>query len=134
VAGCGPDVSVVDVIDPGSHAITRTREVGDIDGILTGLSISGDGDRAYVVTDTGVTVLCTLTHDIVGAVPVTDRPSRVLESPDGRWLYVADHAGVVTAAPVASITGVQIAGEAGEDDGAASLVLPDLSPREPALV
>ncbi len=34
-------------------------------GILTGLTLSADGDRAYLVSDDRVTVLCTLTHDVI---------------------------------------------------------------------
>jgi DNA-binding beta-propeller fold protein YncE len=135
VAGCAPDSgAVVDVIDTRSRKITRTRKVGDIGGILTGLTVSGDGDRAYLVGDTGITVLCTLTHDIVGTVAVTDQPSRVTESPDAKWLYVADYSGVVTVTPVASITGQEIGDEDRDEGGADGLVLPDLLPREPALV
>ncbi len=135
VASCAPDSgAVVDVIDTRSHTITRTREVGDIGGILTGLSVSGDGDRAYLVSDSGITVLWTLTHDIIGTVAVTDQPSRVLESPDAKWLYVADYSGAVTVLPVGSITGWAIGDEASDDTGAEGLMLRDLLPPEPALV
>ncbi len=131
VASCAPDSgAAVDVIDTRSHTITRTRKVGEIGGVLTGLSVSGDGDRAYLVGDAGITVLCTLTHDIVGTVAVADQPSRVRESPDAKWLYVADYSGAVTVTPVGSITGQEIEDEAGDE----GLVLPDLLPREPALV
>lgn len=130
VASDGPEGPRFDVVDTRSYRITRTRNVGDVGGFLTGLTVSGDGDRAYVVSDTAVTVLCTLTHDIVGVVAVTDHPSRAVESPDGKWLYVADYAGSVTATPVAAITGQE-----GADDAAAEgLMLPDLLPREPAFV
>ena len=135
VASSAPDSgAVVDVVDTRSRKITRTRKVGDIGGILTGLTVSGDGDRAYLVSDTGVTVLCTLTHDIVGTVAVTGQPSRVIESPDAKWLYVADYSGAVTVTPVASITGQEIGDEARDEVGAYGLTLPDLLPREPALV
>ncbi len=130
VASDGPEsCAVVDVVDTRSQTITRTRRVGDLGGILTGLTVSGDGDRLYVVSDTAITVLCTLTHDIVGIVAVTDHPSRVIESPDAKWLYVADHAGSVTVTPVASVTGQEIADDAGSE----GFLLPDLLPREPAL-
>ncbi|MGO9040482.1 MAG: YncE family protein [Mycobacterium sp.] len=135
VASCAPDSgAVVDVIDTRSHAVTRTRKVGDIGGILTGLTVSGDGDRAYVVSDAVITVLCTLTHDIVGTVAVTDQPSRVIESPDAKWLYVADYSGAVTVTPVGSITGQELGDEARKVATAEGLMLPDLLPREPALV
>ncbi|ORW71216.1 hypothetical protein AWC23_14705 [Mycobacterium saskatchewanense] len=131
VASCAPDAgAVVDVVDTRAHKITRTRKVGDLGGILTGLTVSGDGDRAYVVSDTGITVLCTLTHDVVGTVTATDRPSRVIESPDARRLYVADYSGAVTVVPVGSAPALV------DDDEASpgGLLLPDLTPREPALV
>ena len=135
VASCGPDSgAVVDVVDTRSHAITRTRKVGDIGGMLTGLTVSGDGDRVYLVSDAAVTVLCTLTHDIVGTVAVTDQPSRVIESPDAKSLYVADYSGAVTVTPVGSITGQEIGDDADQDAGAEAVMLPDLLPREPALV
>ncbi|MEE6175923.1 YncE family protein [Mycobacterium sp. 050134] len=131
VASCAPDAgAVIDVVDTRAHKVTRTRKVGDLGGILTGLTMSGDGDRAYVVSDTGITVLCTLTHDVLGTVTATDRPSRVIESPDARRLYVADHSGAVTVVPVGSIPALGI------DDEAAprGLLLADLAPREPAFV
>jgi YVTN family beta-propeller protein len=123
--------AVVDVIDTRRHTITRTRSVDDIGGILTGLSISGDGDRAYLVSDCGITVLCTLTHDIIGAVAVPE-PSRVLESPDAKWLYIADYSGAVTVLPVGSITGRETGDEARGETGVEGLLLSDLLAPDPA--
>ena len=71
MASCAPDFgAVVDVVDTRTNKITSTRKIGEIGGILTGLTLSGDGDRAYLVSDDGVTVLCTLTHDVIGTVAV----------------------------------------------------------------
>jgi YVTN family beta-propeller protein len=123
VASCGPDWgAVIDVIDTRTAKITGTRKIGDIGGILTGLTLSGDGDRAYLVSDDSVTVLCTLTHDVVGTIAVANQPSCVVESPDAKYLYIADYAGRVTVAPIAS-----------ESEAPAEWVVPDLPPCEPAL-
>ena len=70
VASCDPDLgAVVDVIDTRTDKITSTRKLGDI-GIVTGLTLSADGDRAYLVSDDRVTVLCTLTHDVIATLVV----------------------------------------------------------------
>ena len=69
VASCGPAAcAVIDVVDTRTNKITDTRKIAEIGGLLTGLTISGDGDRAYLVSADGITVLCTLTHDVVGTV------------------------------------------------------------------
>jgi YVTN family beta-propeller protein len=123
VASCGPDWgAVIDVIDTRTAKITVTRKIGEIGGILTGLTLSGDGDRAYLVSDDRVTVLCTLTHDVVGTIAVATRPSCVVESPDAKYLYIADYSGKVTVAPIAS-----------ESQASAEWVVPELPPCEPAL-
>ena len=75
---------MVDVIDTRTNKITGTRKIGEIGGILTGLTLSRDGDRAYLVSDDSITVLCTLTQDVIGTVRVTKQPSCVVESPDGK--------------------------------------------------
>ncbi len=93
---------MVDVIDTRNNKIVNTSKFGGISGILTGLTLSGDGDRAYLVTDDSVTVLCTLTHDVIGTLGVAMRPSAVVESPDGKFLYIADYSGTVSVAPIAS--------------------------------
>ena len=69
---------------------------------LTGLTLSSDGDRAYLVRDDSVTVLSTLTFDVIGTLGVAMQPSCVVESPDGKCLYIADYSGTVTVAPIAS--------------------------------
>jgi YVTN family beta-propeller protein len=104
VASCGPDWgAVIDVVDTRTAEITGTYKIGELSGILTGLTLSRDGDRAYVVSDDSVTVLCTLTNDVVGTLGVANQPSCVLESPNGKYLYLADYSGRLTVAPVASI-------------------------------
>lgn len=106
VASCGPVVGpVLDVIDTRANKIVKTRKVSEIGGPLTRLTLSRDGERAYLVSDDRVTVLGTRTHDVVGEVTVSNDPSCVLESPDGTHLYVADYSGAVTAVRIASPTG-----------------------------
>ncbi len=104
VASCAPDWSaVVDVVDTRTAKIAGTRKLGEITGILTGLTVSGDGDRAYLVSDDSVTVMCTLTQDVIDRVEVANPPSCVLESLDENHLYIADHSGNVTVAPAGSV-------------------------------
>lgn len=66
------------------------------------MTLSRDGERAYLVSDDRVTVLGTRALDVLGEVTVTKNPSCVLESPDGSHLYVADYSGVLTAARIDS--------------------------------
>ena len=134
VASCGPEVGVVvDVIDTRTNKITDTRKIGEIGGILTGLTLSADGDRAYLVSDDRVTVLCTLTHDVLGTVGEVAQPSCVIESPDGKHLYIADYSGAVTVTPVASTTPLAIESAAHHSDVSAAWLMPDLMQYEPAL-
>jgi YVTN family beta-propeller protein len=130
VASCGPDLgAVVDVVDIRTNEIAHTRKIAEIGGLLTGLTISGDGDRAFLVSDDSITVLCTLTHDVVGTVRATTQPSCVVESPDGKHLYIADYDGMVTVAPIAStLTSIENA------DAASEWSMPELMQYEAALV
>lgn len=106
VASCGPVVgSVLDVIDTRTNRIVKTHKINEIAGTLTRMTLSSDGERAYLVSDDRVTVLSTRTQDVVGEVTVSQNPSCVLESPDGHRLYVADYSGVVTVARIAPETG-----------------------------
>lgn len=105
VASCGPDLgAVVDVVDTGTNIITSTCKIGEIAGLLTQLTLSRNGERAYLVSDDGVTVLSTLTYDVVGAIVVGRQPSCVIESPDANRLYIADYMGAVTVLAMASTT------------------------------
>jgi len=133
VASCAPDWSaVVDVIDTRTAKITGTRKVGEITGVLTGLTLSGDGDRAYLVSDDSVTVLCTLTYDVIGSVEVANEPSCVIESVDEKYLYIADHSGNITVAPVDPIVGSGAATWELESRSSAGYVVPELRQYEPA--
>jgi YVTN family beta-propeller protein len=103
VASYGAELgAVVDVIDTRTNKIANTRKIGAMGGILTGLTLSSDGDRAYLVRGDSVTVLSTLTFDVIGTLGVAMQPSCVVESPDGKCLYIADYSGTVTVAPIAS--------------------------------
>jgi DNA-binding beta-propeller fold protein YncE len=108
VASCSPDLGavldVLDVRDTGTNIITSTCKIGEIAGLLTQLVLSRDGERAYLVGDDSVTVLSTLTYDVVGTIAVGRRPSCVIESPDGNGLYIADYAGGVTVLAIAPTT------------------------------
>jgi len=134
----GPERGVVvDVIDTRNNKIVNTSKIGQIGGILTGLTLSGDGDRAYLVTDDSVTVLCTLTHDVIGTLGVALQPSAVVESPDGKSLYIADYSGTVSVAPIASAfpssNPLAIESAAHGSDAPAGWDLPELLAHEPAL-
>ena len=58
--------------------------------------MSRGGDRVYLVGDQHVTVWSTATHVVLGSITAGDQPSCVVESPDGKRLYIADYAGTVT--------------------------------------
>ena len=124
---------VVDVIDTRDNKIVNTSKIDEISGILTRLTLSGDGDRAYLVTDDGVTVLCTRTHDVVGTLGCALQPSAVVESPDGKFLYIADYSGTVSVVPIASKTPLAIESAANDNNAAADWDLPALLQYEPAL-
>jgi YVTN family beta-propeller protein len=140
VASCAPELgAVIDVVDTRTAKITGTSKISEIGGLLTGLTLSGDGDRAYLVSDDGITVLCTLTHDVIGTIAVAGQPSCVVESADARYLYIADYSGTVTVATVASIVALGIetpevpAGSLQESEPPAVWVMPELPHSEPAL-
>lgn len=134
VASCDPDVgTVLDVVDTRTHKVTSTRKLGEDNGILTGLTLSADGDRAYLVSDDRVTVLCTLTHDVIGTLRVPGQPSCVVESPDGKRLYVADYSGAVTVAPVAWADQLSIEDAITGNGVPEAWMLPELMQYEPAL-
>lgn len=102
VGSCGPDFgAVLDVIDTRSGTIAGTYKIGELASLLVQLVMSRDGERAYLVGDTGVTVLSTSTHDIVGSIVVGAQPSCLAESPDGDRLYIADYAGAITVLTIA---------------------------------
>ena len=134
VAGCAPELgAVIDVVDTRTAKVTGTRKIGEIGGMLTGLTLSGDGDRAYLVSEDGVAVLCTLTHDVIGTVAVADQPSCVVESADAKYLYIADYSGAVTVAPVAALVALGIETSVHESETRTEWVVPELCRGEPAL-
>jgi YVTN family beta-propeller protein len=134
VAGCAPELgAVIAIIDTRTNKIIGTRKIGEISGILTGLTLSRDGDRAYLVSDDGIAVLCTLTHDVVGTVTLTNQPSCMVESPDAKYLYIADYSGAVTVAAVASIAALGIESSAPETQIPTDWVTPERPQYEPAL-
>jgi DNA-binding beta-propeller fold protein YncE len=112
VASCGPDFgTVLDVVDIRNSAISATYKIGDAAGTLAQLTLSRNGERAYLVGDQHVTVLSTATQEFLGSITVGDQPSCAVESPDGERLYIADYAGTVTvleiardAAPIEALT------------------------------
>jgi YVTN family beta-propeller protein len=102
VGSCSPDFgAVLDVVDIQTNRIVTTYKVGEVSGFLAQLTLSRNGERAYLVGDTGVTVLSTSTHDVIGSIVLGPRPSCVIESPDGNRLYIADYAGTVTTLAIA---------------------------------
>ncbi|OMC53040.1 hypothetical protein A5747_20105 [Mycobacterium sp. IS-836] len=134
VASCDPGLgAVLDVVDTATRKIVGTRKLGEIGGTLTGLTLSRDGDRAYLVSEDGIAVLCTLTHDVVGTVTGANQPSCVVESPDAKYLYIADYSGRVTLAAVAAIVALGTETEAPETQIPTDWVTPELLHYEPAL-
>jgi YVTN family beta-propeller protein len=136
VASCCPELgAVVDVVDTRANEIAVTRKIGEISGNITGFTLSGDGGRAYLVGDDGVTVLCMLTLDVIGTVETGGQPSCVAESADGKHLYIADYSGAVTVAPMTATAWWDI-GEAIESEPsveAADWDEPELLRYEPVL-
>jgi DNA-binding beta-propeller fold protein YncE len=138
VASSGPDFAVLDVVDTRTNKITSTRKIGEVNGLLTRLTLSGDGDRAYLVSHDSVTMLCTLTQDVIDSVNVATQPSCVVESRDGKYLYIADYSGAITVAPIAAGSESGFEQAALESKRSADLFVPDLLQHDlqydPALV
>jgi DNA-binding beta-propeller fold protein YncE len=102
VGSAGPDFgTVLDIIDTRTSTITSTHKIGDVAGLLTQLTVSRDGQRAYLVGDQSVTVLSTATQDVIGSIAVDGDPACAIESPDGKRLYIADYAGTVAVLAIA---------------------------------
>ncbi|AFS13208.1 Hypothetical protein MIP_01754 [Mycobacterium intracellulare subsp. intracellulare MTCC 9506] len=132
VASCGPVVgSVLDVIDTRANKLVKTHKINEITGPLARMTLSRDGERAYLVSDDRVTVLGMRALDVLGEVTVTKNPSCVLESPDGSHLYVADYSGVLTAARIDSGQ-TPHSGDADHPDATAGWLF-DVPQWEPAL-
>jgi DNA-binding beta-propeller fold protein YncE len=133
VASCGPDLgAVLDVVDTATNIIISTCKIGESAGLLTQLTLSRNGDRAYLVGDENVMVLSTLTYDVIGGITVGRQPACVIESPSGNCLYIADYAGAVTVLAIASTTAS--AGVSRPDDERTTpnlWAIPDLRQLEP---
>lgn len=101
---------VGDDLDAGAHVDvvdTRTLRVTDtvaVRGIITQLVLSVEGERAYLVNGDRISVLCTATREIIDTITVGADPACVVESRDGKRVFVADYTGGVTAFSVASTT------------------------------
>lgn len=134
VVSSGPEFAVIDVVDTRTNKITGTRKITEVDGILTRLTLSGDGDRAYLVSDDSVTILCTLTQDVVDTLNVAAEPSCVAESRDGRYLYIADYSGAVLVTPLAASLQSDVEQAALETRRSADLFVPDVLQYDAALV
>lgn len=137
VASCSPDfgavLDVVDIRDLRTNRIVSTYKVGEISGLLTQLTLSRNGERAYLVGDTGVAVLSTSTHDMIGSITLGAQPSCVIESPDGNRLYIGDYAGTVTTLAIAPTIA---SADASADDAstvAHPWALPELLGLEPVM-
>lgn len=135
VASCAPAVGVVlDMVDTRTNKITHTHKVGEIGGILTGMTLSAAADRAYLISDDNVTVLCTRTHDVLATLGAGLRPSCAVESPDGKRLYIGGYSGAVSVTPIAPATPLAIESAATDRElSTAGWLVPDLVPCEPVL-
>jgi DNA-binding beta-propeller fold protein YncE len=91
----------VDVVDARTLRVTETVAVR---GIITQLVLSVEGERAYLVNGDRISVLCTANREIIDTITVDAEPACVVESRDGKRVFVADYAGGVTAFSVASTT------------------------------
>jgi YVTN family beta-propeller protein len=88
---------VVDTVDTRSNQIISTRKLSETTGgSVTQLVLSSDRARGYLVGDDKISVVCTLTQDVIGTIAAGRQPSCVAESPGGHYLYVADYSGAVT--------------------------------------
>lgn len=133
VASCGVDFgTVVDVIDTNTNKVTATRKLGEIGGLVTQVAVSGNADRVYLVSEDRVTMLGAVTQDVIGTIK-TNQPSCVVESPDGKYLYIADYTGMVTMASVASTVDIAVEQQALDPSASVDWLLPELFEREPAL-
>jgi DNA-binding beta-propeller fold protein YncE len=116
VASSGPDFgTVLDVVDTRNAAIEATYKIGDAAGMLAQLTLSRNGERAYLVGDQHVTVLSTASLEVLGSITVGDQPSCAIESPDGERLYIADYAGAVTVLEISAASAPAEALTSGDD-------------------
>lgn len=124
VASCGSQCGgVIDLVDTQAGVIAGGLEIGGF-GEINQLRLSNDGNRAYLVSGDGVIIMSTLTHDVIETVALKTQPSCVAESTDGRQLYIADCAGMITVMSIAWTT-ASLIGEVADR--------PELLESEPAL-
>ena len=94
---------MLDVVDTRNSAIDATYKIGDAAGMLAQLALSRNGERAYLVGDQHVTVLSTVSQDVLGSITVEETSRRARsKSPDGTRFYIADYAGTVTVLEIAA--------------------------------
>ncbi|MCV7210903.1 YncE family protein [Mycolicibacterium canariasense] len=82
------------VVDLAAFAVTGTVAAG---ALPIQMALSADGSRAYVVDYDQVSVLCTVTNDVLETITVGSRPTALALSGQGDRLYVADVDGRITA-------------------------------------
>jgi YVTN family beta-propeller protein len=102
---------VLSVIDTAANAVVATVTVSGQGGGPTGVAVGLDGRRVYVCNDHDVghdrgrlTVIDTESHSIVTAIEVSDFPTAVRLTPDGRRVYVLDTGGIFTILDTATNT------------------------------
>ncbi|CAJ1497712.1 YncE family protein [[Mycobacterium] burgundiense] len=88
---------VVDLLDAETLQITGTIELGAPVGQV---SVSADGERAYIVNGSCITVLCTATRRLIDRIETGVDPVTAVESLDGSLLFVADNEGRVASLTV----------------------------------
>ncbi|MGU3497574.1 YncE family protein [Mycobacterium sp. C31M] len=89
----------IKVVDPAKLAVTATFGAGTLP---IQMALSADGSRAYVIDYDAVSVLCTLTHEVVETITVGARPTAAALSAAGDRLYIGDVDGQITALRVAA--------------------------------
>jgi YVTN family beta-propeller protein len=102
---------VLSVIDTATNAVVATVTVSGQGGGPTGVAVGLDGRRVYVCNDHDVghdlgrlTVIDTESHSIVTAIEVSDFPTAVRLTPDGRQVYVMAPGGVLAIVDTATNT------------------------------
>ncbi|WIM90078.1 YncE family protein [Candidatus Mycobacterium wuenschmannii] len=135
IGSCGPDFgTVLDIVDTRSSAVSATYKIGDAAASLAQLTLSRNGERAYLVGDQHVTVWSTLTQEVLGIITVGEEPSGAVESTDGTRLYIGDYAGTVTELAI-SAAAAQVGGLTTGDEWTAphGWAVSDLRMLEPTL-
>ncbi|MGD0709968.1 MAG: T9SS type A sorting domain-containing protein [Bacteroidales bacterium] len=81
-------VSVINVV---TNTVTATIPV-PVGADPWGVSVSPDGNKVYVITnsDSTVRVINTATNTVTAYIPVGENPVGIAVSPDGNWVYVTN--------------------------------------------